>query len=157
LIHLSHLHFSFFTFHSSRLTFHVSRLMSHVSRLTSHASRLTFDVSRSFTIHFSLFSFHFSLKKTLTANFRENPIVSRYEPHLSLTYYRNPLHMKRQLRPSPSLDITIDIKNTDQLHYVAARFGCTVDEVVLAIQTTRSGKRSIIYGWLFDYIFKGCS
>jgi len=48
----------------------------------------------------------------------------------------------------------IDPNNLEELTYIAAKFGCTVDDVRLAIETTKTLDRVEIYSWLVDYIFK---
>ena len=51
-------------------------------------------------------------------------------------------------------DFLIDPNNNEELTYIASKFGCSVDDIFLAIETTKSTQRSEIYSWLVDYIFK---
>jgi hypothetical protein len=49
--------------------------------------------------------------------------------------------------PAPD-DIIIDITNEEELLYIATKFGCTTEYIVLAIETTGSKHRVDVYDWL---------
>jgi len=51
-------------------------------------------------------------------------------------------------------DLVIDPNNREELIYIATKFGCSVEDIFLAFETTKSTQRSQIYSWLVDYIFK---
>lgn len=48
----------------------------------------------------------------------------------------------------------IDPNNLEELTYIAAKFGCTVEDVRKGIEVTRTLDRVEIYSWIVDYIFK---
>lgn len=48
----------------------------------------------------------------------------------------------------------IDVENKEELAYIASKLGCQVDDILLAIQTLKTRKRSVIYTHIIDQVFK---
>ena len=48
----------------------------------------------------------------------------------------------------------IDIENKEELTYIASKLGCQVDDILSAIETLRTSKRSVIYTHIIDAVFK---
>ena len=51
-------------------------------------------------------------------------------------------------------EIDIDVTSTEEMEYIAAKFGCTKGDIIVAIETTNSHLRSKVYPWLVDFTFK---
>lgn len=51
-------------------------------------------------------------------------------------------------------DHVIDMTDADQLNYIAAKLGCSIDDIILAVETIKSNKRQAVYTWLIDYSFQ---
>lgn len=42
-------------------------------------------------------------------------------------------------------EIDIDVTSTEEMEYIAAKFGCTKGDIIVAIETTNSHLRSKVY------------
>jgi len=59
--------------------------------------------------------------------------------------------MENLNHPEPD-DILIDITNEEELNYIATKFGCTIQYIFKAIETTKSKHRADIYDWLIGTV-----
>lgn len=50
----------------------------------------------------------------------------------------------------------IDIDNKEELAYIASKLGCSVDDILKAIETLQTPTRSTIFNYLIDKAFKSC-
>ena len=44
----------------------------------------------------------------------------------------------------------IDVNNNEELIYIAAKYGCTTADVVLAVETIKTPLRTEVYQWLSE-------
>jgi len=51
-----------------------------------------------------------------------------------------------------STALSINPLDKEELIYIAAKFNCTLGDVIVAISTTKSHDRAIVYAWLKDYM-----
>lgn len=61
--------------------------------------------------------------------------------------------MENTTHPAPD-DVLIDITNEEELHYIATKFGCTIQYILQGIETTKSKHRADIYDWLIATVQK---
>jgi|GEM_PF-6006908 len=46
--------------------------------------------------------------------------------------------------------LLIDINDVDELIYIAAKLGCDVSDIYLAVETLKTHRRADVYSWLVD-------
>lgn len=49
----------------------------------------------------------------------------------------------------------IDINDPEELIYIARKLGCNVSDILTAVGSLKTRKRSAIYSYIIDGIFKG--
>jgi hypothetical protein len=55
---------------------------------------------------------------------------------------------------APLDELDIDINNDEEMSYIAAKFGCSKGDIVVAIETIKSCSRANVYTWLVDFTFQ---
>ena len=48
----------------------------------------------------------------------------------------------------------IDVNDNEELSYIAAKLGCTIDDIFQAIKEIKTNNRAQVYSWLIDKMFK---